>query len=185
MRSRSAILEACAQLIAEEGFPGVTIEAVAQRSGTAKTTIYRHWADRDALLVDAFGLRSEPVDEAPDTGSLREDLVAVMSALAVSLRDTERCAILRSLADSATRHPELSQLHISYVAECRRPLTEALGRAVERGSLPSDLDRDEAVSMLAGPLFYRAMVSWQPIDDGFVAGVVDSLLAAVGARAAT
>ena len=183
LRSKAAILEACAELIAEEGFSGVSIEAVAARSGAAKTTIYRHWPSREALLIEAFGVCTDATFAAPDTGSLREDLRVVLGGLATKLNEGGWCSALSSLADAASRDPELERLHIVTLTERRRPLTDVLERAAQRGDLPGDLDIEDAVALLAGPLFYRAMIARQSVDDAFVARAVDAGLAELGARA--
>jgi AcrR family transcriptional regulator len=183
VRSKATILAATAELISQEGFGGVSIEAVAARSGAAKTTIYRHWPNRDALVIEAFGLCCGPPDGESDTGSLRGDLEQILSGLASFLRAEGSCASLQSLADAARRDPELAGLHTAFIAERRRPLVEALERGLERGELPGGMDIDDAVSVLVGPFFYRAMVSFEPLDDDFVRTVIDGALHMVGATA--
>ena len=111
VRSRASILEACADLIAEEGFAGVTIEAVAARSGTAKTTIYRHWPSREALLIEAFGVCSGPPGPPAATGSTRDEVREVLGGLARKLNDDDWCASMCSLVDAASRDAELAHLH--------------------------------------------------------------------------
>lgn len=181
MRSKAAILDACSELIAEEGFDGVTIEAVAARSGSAKTTIYRHWPSREALLIEAFGTCASPPPASPDTGSTRENLVVVLGGLARKLSDAGWCATLSSLLDASGRDPELARLHSETIAERRRPLTDVLERGMATGDLPATLDVERAVALLAGPVFYRAMISREPVDADFVAGVVDAALPALRA----
>ncbi len=90
---------------------------------------------------------------------------------------------MQSLADAARRDPELAALHAAFVAERQRPLVEVLERGVGRGELPAGLDVQNAVSVLVGPLFYRAMVSFEPLDDDFVRAVVDGALEVVAAPA--
>ena len=180
IRSKASILEACAELISEKGFAGVSIEAVANRSGAAKTTIYRHWPSREALLIEAFGICSEAPHPSPDTGSLREDLIVVLDGLATKLNEGAWCSALSSLADAASRDPELERLHLSTITRGRRPLTDILDRAVARGDLPAVLDVEDAVAFLAGPLFYRAMIARQPVETAFVAGTVDAALSELG-----
>jgi AcrR family transcriptional regulator len=182
-RSKAAILEATAELISEHGFPGVNIEAVAARSGAAKTTIYRHWPSREALVIEAFGLCAGPVAEPPDTGSVRGDLLQILSGLARFLREEGSCASLQSLADAARRDPELAALHAAFIAERQRPMVDVLERGVREGDLPAGLDVQNAISLLVGPLFYRAMVSFEPLDDDFVEAVIDGALDVVGASA--
>lgn len=183
VRSRASILEACADLIAQEGFAGVTIEAVAARSGVAKTTIYRHWPSREALLIEAFGVCSGPPGAPPAADSARDDLRQVLGGLAHKLNDGDWCAAMCSLVDAASRDDELARLHAATIAERRRPLTDALARGSARGELPADLDVEHAVAVLAGPLFYRAMVSREPVDAAFVDRVVDGALPALRAGA--
>ncbi len=182
-RSKAAILEATAALISEQGFPGVSIEAVAARSGAAKTTIYRHWPNRDALVIEAFGLCAGPKADPPDTGTLRGDLLEILAGLARFLREEGSCASLQSLADAARRDPELAGLHAAFIAERQRPMVDVLERGIRDGELPAGLDPQNAVSMLVGPLFYRAMVSFEPLDDDFVESVADALLDVVAAAA--
>lgn len=177
LRSKASILDACAELIAEEGFAGVSIEAVAARSGAAKTTIYRHWPSREALCIEAFGACAGARMAPPDTGSLRDDLVAVLSGLASSLNDPSWNASMTSLLDAAGRDAEVAALHRTTITEKRRALTDVLEDAVARGDLPGDLDLDAASAMLAGPVFYWGIVWRQPIDAGMVAQVVDVALA--------
>ena len=128
-RSRASILDACAEVLAEEGFSGVTIEAVAARSGAAKTTIYRHWESREALMIEAFGACSGPPGPPPATGSVREDVRAVLTGLAAKLNESDWRATMCSLLDAAGRDEGLARLHVATVAERRRqPTQDMLGQ---------------------------------------------------------
>lgn len=176
-RSKAAILDACAELIEREGMGGVTMEAVAALSGAAKTTIYRHWPTRERLLIDAFGICSRAAIPSPDSGELREDLITVLGGLAERLNHGGFCSAMSSLIDAAARDAELERLHRETIADRRRPLTDLLEREVARGRLPDDLDTETAVALLAGPLFYRALIAREPVDGAFVARTVDAALA--------
>ncbi len=177
VRSKATIIDACAELIAQEGFAGVSIEAVAARSGAAKTTIYRHWPSREALCIEAFGACAGPDPVLPDSGVLRDDLIAVLSGLADRLNDPGWNASMTSLLDASGRDPELAALHRQTIAEKRLPLTGVLERAMARGDLDAGLDVETATALLAGPLFYRGIVSREPVDAALVATVVDAALA--------
>lgn len=177
LRSKATILDACADLIGEVGFAGVSIEAIALRSGAAKTTIYRHWPTRAALLIEAFGICAETPHTSPDTGSVREDLIVVLQVLASRLNEPAWCSALCSLTDAASRDPELERLQRETLALCGNPLTTVLRRGQGRGALPDDLDIATTAALLAGPLFYRAMVAREPVTHAFVAATVDSTLA--------
>ena len=114
---------------------------------------------------------------SPDTGSLREDLRVVLAGLTLKLNDGGWCSAIGSLADAAGRDTELERLHQATLSDGRRPLTDILERAMARGDLPADLDIEDAVALIAGPLFYRAMIARQPVDEVFVARAVDAALA--------
>lgn len=179
-RSKAAILDACAELLAEEGFGGVSIEAVSARSGAAKTTIYRHWPNRETLLVEAFCACAEGT-EPLDTGAFRSDLLGILGGLAGALAGAQWCAALPSLVDAAARDPEIAQVYRAFQATKRRPLELALERARKRGELPPDTDIPVAVALCVGPLFYRRMISAEPLGEPFVEQIVDRVLRALGA----
>jgi AcrR family transcriptional regulator len=178
-RSRATVLAAASALLAEEGLPGLTVEAVSSRSGVAKTTIYRHWPSRAALVVDAF--RSAGCGMAPpDTGDLREDLVALLGGLAAELRDSGWAAALPGLTDAAQRDPELADLQREMIRASRCALDAVIDAAVARGEAPADLDRDHAAMLLGGPLFYRRLVALTPVDEpGLPELIVDAVLPAL------
>ena len=177
-RSKAAVLEAASDLLAETGFAGVSVEQIAARSGVAKTTIYRHWPSRGALLADVC----RKPEEAPalrETGDLRADLVAVLGGLARALRGAPWARVLASLVDAAERDPELARVHRDVVRERQRPLRVILERGIERGELPETLDLDRAVALLVGPLFYRRFISHEPVSPALAAEIVDAVLPAL------
>jgi AcrR family transcriptional regulator len=156
VRTRHAVLEATLALLVEHGYDGLTIEALADQAGVAKTTIYRHWATKEEVVIAAVSsLKAAP--EVPDTGSLRADLRALMRGLAAGLRRSRWVHVLPAVLDASERHPELRRLHRELVLERQRPSRLALERAVERGELEPDADIDLGVALLAGPLFYRRL----------------------------
>ena len=175
-RSRQAVLGAAAELLCEEGFPGVTIEAVAARSGVAKTTIYRHWPTRAELLISAFHtMACEPPQV--DTGDVREDLVLLMTGLAQQLRTERWASALPSLAAEARHEPHLATLHTAFLDERRAHVHGVIRRGIERGELPPDTDVGLLATMVAGPVFFRALVSLEPLDEpGLPERVVDAAL---------
>jgi AcrR family transcriptional regulator len=171
-RSKKAVLTATNQLLFEAGLGGVSVDAVAKRSGVAKTTIYRHWPSRSALLLEACSkLGSRP--EAPDTGSLQGDLMVLVSYVAGQLRSARWAAVLPSVIDAAERDPEIAELQAQIHAGALAPFRTVVERAQERGELPRDQDASEVVAAVVGPLFFRRWFSREPLDDRFVRAVVD------------
>jgi AcrR family transcriptional regulator len=170
-RSKQAVLAAAHQLLSEEGLQGVSIDAVARRSGVAKTTIYRHWPSRSALLLDACSkLGARP--EIPDTGSLAGDLGQLLPYLASQLRTARWATVLPSIIDAAEREAEIAEMHAQLHAGFMVPFRTVVERAQRRGELPADRDASELVAAIVGPLFYRRWFSRERIDDRFVANVI-------------
>ena len=108
----------------------------------------------------------------------------MMWGLADRLNDPAWTASLTSLVDAASRDPELAELHRVTVADGRRMLCDLLARALERGDLEAPLDIELATAHFAGPIFYRGIIAREPMDEDFVASVVNGALAALRAQAA-
>jgi len=175
-RSKELVLAMTFQLMQEGGIGGVSIDEVARRSRVAKTTIYRHWRSRAALLMDACSqLRAK--DEAPDTGGLKGDVTAHLLRLAERMRGPGWPAILPSIIDAAERDQELAQLQARLQQGFREPLMVAIERAKKRGELPAREDASLLVASLVGPLVYRRWFTREPITESVVKSVVASALA--------
>jgi AcrR family transcriptional regulator len=182
-RSRAAVIAATLELLAVRGVAGTTIEAVAERSGVAKTTIYRQWADQPALVRDAFAT-TLAAPAVPDTGALRTDLLQLADGLARALSSGPAAALTAALLEAAERDPAYAELHRREARQRHEALRAVVRRAAARGELTAGADADVALDLLAGPLFHRRWMTGGAIDAGFTATVVDATLAALPARAA-
>jgi AcrR family transcriptional regulator len=180
-RARAEVLEATADLVADVGVDRVTIDEVAARSGVAKTTIYRHWPTKQALVVDAVRSVCFPEAATPNTGDLRADLVACFEGMVRAGLSGRTGQMLPSLLDCAHRDPALDVLLRDYLRERSGPTRTVLELAQLRGELPADLDLDFAVTLVVGPLIYRKVILRQPVTAPFVEAVVDATLRALGA----
>lgn len=182
-RVRRQVLDAVVELIDESGIDNLTMEGVAARSGVAKTTVYRHWPTRSALVVDAVrGCWAHLV--TPDTGDLRTDLRTAFA----TMQETELGPVswmIPSLTAAAMRDPELDRLARSLSDERRRPIVEMLERARDRGELPEDLDLDLAFGVIVGPLVFRKVNLREPITDAYLDGVIEVAIAGLDALGAT
>ncbi len=142
--SRERVLTATLDLLTEAGLGGLTFDDVAKRSGVAKTTIYRHWPNRKALIIDACLRMTDGEDEPPDTGSLEGDVTAILTNLAELLVTARWSSILPSIVDAAERDPEIAEVHSRLQRWHAAPLRAALERAARRGEIAPevDLERD-------------------------------------------
>jgi AcrR family transcriptional regulator len=179
-RARAEVLEAAADIVAEVGLERATIEEIAARSGVAKTTIYRHWPSKQALMVDTVRGCFLPM-ATPNTGDLRADLITCFDGMVRSGLSGRVGRMLPSLLDGAARDPELDRLLRDYLVERAVPLRTVLQLGQARGELPDDLDLDFAVTLFIGPLLYRKMIEREFVTEPFVVAVVDGALRALGA----
>lgn len=166
------VLDAAAELIGEVGFGRTSIEAIAERSGVARSTIYRHWPDRPELLADAVDCKIAQIPE-PQTGYLRDDLLTVLGELARRLGAATGGPVLMSLIAEAGRDPQMAALHERFTAARFGRLRSILEDASERGDLPPDVDVDQMTEDLVAPLFFRAFIRHLPLDQEFVERHID------------
>lgn len=180
-RTRALVHEATLDLLADVGFEGISIDCVAQRAGVARTTIYRNWSNKAELVIDAFGSMS-PTLEIEPSGDTRADLLGLMKQLAAELPEARWASVLASLVAAAEHDPQLAAEKKKLIAERKRPLRLILQQAVESDLLSPTADPELIMSMLGGPLFYRRLVTGEPLDDAFVTHVVDSVLTAFATK---
>lgn len=175
-RSQQTVLTAAIELLSESGVGGFSVDEIARRTGVAKTTIYRHWPTREALVIDACS-RLSAEQEAPDTGSLEGDLTAILTNIGHLLETANWSSVLPSIVDTAERDPEFAAVHSRIQGGHAAPLREVLDRAVSAGELPADADLSTLVAALLGPLFYRRWFSREAIDAPFVKTIVGRVIA--------
>jgi AcrR family transcriptional regulator len=175
--SRERVLQATLDLLTQTGLSGLTIDEIARHSGVAKTTIYRHWPSRSAIVVDACLRMSDGDEPPPDTGSLRADVTAILTELAGLLLTARWSSILPSIVDAAERDEQIADVHSRLQNWHAAPLREVLRRAAERGDIPPGSDLSAIAAALRGPLYYRRWFSREPLDTSFVNMIVDNVLA--------
>ena len=175
--SRERVLTTTLDLLTETGLGELTIDDISRRSGVAKTTIYRHWANRSALVIDACSRMTDGAQAPPDTGSLEGDLRAILTDIADLLGTARWSSILPSIVDAAEHDPEFAGIHSRIQHGHAAPLRAALDRAALRGEIPSTSDRDAMAAALLGPLFYRRWFSREQIDAEFVDLIIGSAIA--------
>lgn len=155
-RVRAAVLEAVAAVIAGNGIGGLTIEAVAQRAGVARTTVYRRWPTRSALIADLLTSRAGVEIPAPDTGTLEGDLTGLATAAAATLRGPN-LAILRAAVSTSGADDDVAAAFRTYWAERTRIVAVIIERAVQRGEAPVGTDPGLVLHAAAGPLWLAAL----------------------------
>lgn len=180
--AREAILAAAFALLAERGYGAFAIEAVAAGAGVGKTTIYRWWASKAELAIDAFLHATDAEIRLPDTGSAERDFRAQIADLAGVLRGPRGRAFAAMLAGSGA-DPALARALGERVLEPRRRWGLARMRAAEAaGELRPGVDPTAALSVLYGPLYAPLLFGGTVPDAAEVAAYLDVACAGVFAR---
>jgi AcrR family transcriptional regulator len=183
--ARLAVLQAADDLLVERGLAGVTIEGIAARAGVAKQTIYRWWPAKTDILFDAlttdlaeYFTPPGPGASGPGTGDLGADLRDHLARLAAFLSATDAGAVYRALAGLAQHDPAVAARFAADVAAPQRARDRApFDRARERGQLAAGTDIELATDQLAGPVYYRVLVTRQNPDAAFTDALVAAYLA--------
>jgi AcrR family transcriptional regulator len=184
-RSRQAILEATLQLLARDGDVGsLTVEAVAARSGVAKTTIYRRWRDKWELALDAVMIDMLPrLDEPVDVGDTRKELLTVINSVVKTLATPPYGQAMQALVSQIATDADLARVYREQVVEPRQAeLTPVVKRGIARGDLRPDTDVRLIHELLVGPIFYRLLFSGAALDRNLGRRIVDAILAGFAPR---
>ncbi|WP_158252771.1 TetR/AcrR family transcriptional regulator [Cryobacterium sp. N21] len=175
--THEAVLRAAIELFEKSGYSRMTIDAIADRAGASKATIYRWWAGKGAILLEAFLSGVEADIAFPDSGTLREDLVAQVSALAHVLGQTNLGQMAIALLGEAQHDTQLAAAFRSGWLEPRRTVgREVLFRATERGELRADLDLEVVLDGLYGPVYLRLLFGHGPLDRPTIETLIDQVL---------
>ena len=156
------VLNAALGLFAERGIDNTSMDAIAQASGVSKATIYNHWSDKEALLLEAMlmvhGLDREP--EEIDTGDTQRDLTFILTRKPPDKYDAVRNRLTPSLISYSAFHPEFGREWRHRVTEPpRQCIRKILRRGISAGQLPPDLDIEASVALLLGPMLYAHIFS--------------------------
>jgi AcrR family transcriptional regulator len=177
--ARQAALEATVDLLLANGVDGVTFDEVASRSGVAKTTLYRHFGLKQAMVVAAASSCFVELP-TPDTGDLEVDLRTIFDRW--KDKDAARAPdLIPVLLAASDRDPDLHELVLAMLAERRRPIRTVLQLAQLRGEIDPDLDLDIAQALLTGPFAQRKLVDREEITDEFRDSVLQHVVAGLRA----
>lgn len=187
----AAILEATRQGLVELGWSKLTLSDVATRAGVAKTTLYRRWAGKSELVVDAVAELFDEL-ELPDRGNLAADIEGVVLQFALLLgRPETKTALMAVVAESTTDAPLRERIRTSIVDRQKRLVLAGRARAQERGELPTESDPTSAArtadlifDVIAGAVVHRALVSGEPVDAEWARRFTLLLLGGLAAAAA-
>ncbi|WP_162942138.1 TetR/AcrR family transcriptional regulator [Desertimonas flava] len=179
-RSRAKLMAAAREILVEGGASALTVDAVADRSGVAKSTLYRHWPSRAALVIDVFRTVMPVTDAVDDSLPFEAALRAHVRSVATSFADTEWTRMLPALFSLRQEFPEIEELILADRREHLESFAALLDLGTAQGSLPAGLDPDVVVAALVGPSFMLALIG--DLDRSLEAAdyVVDRFLTSYG-----
>ncbi|WP_149180304.1 TetR/AcrR family transcriptional regulator [Streptomyces sp. TRM49041] len=180
-RTRSAVRDAVLTGLAEHGYPGLTVEYVADRSGVHKTTLYRRWGGVEELVADALDLAGEDDWAPPDTGSLEGDLRTLAREMCDSFADPSAAAAPTALVAAGFRSERAADALRAFYAERFARCEAVVERAVARGEAPAATDAGAVIRTVSAPLFLRLFVTREPVGTALADQAAATAVAAVRA----
>lgn len=169
------ILRAAYDLLGEVGYEGLRFDAVAARARASKATLYRHWPGKAQLIADAVKCCKASAMDVPDTGSLRGDLVALLTMMAESMAGDDG-PLFAGLVMAMRSDPEFaSEMRATY--ESKQAVIESIvRRAAARGELRSSCDASLIEEIAPAQLFMHSFAQGEPLDAKYIDHLVDDIL---------
>jgi AcrR family transcriptional regulator len=176
--SRDAdILDAALDVLAEEGFDGMTVDMVAARAKAGKATLYRRWPSKTELVIDAVAcMKNASLIDLPDTGTLRGDLLAIIKP--PTMQEGERkMKVMAGLVSLLARNPELADVANKAIVEPRAAINRTLmQRAMDRGEIPADTNIELLALISPSMVSYRTLMLRKPVDRAFLISIIDDIV---------
>ncbi|MFJ8312227.1 MULTISPECIES: TetR/AcrR family transcriptional regulator [unclassified Streptomyces] len=164
-RVRAAVLRAAGDALVEHGFDRLDLADVARRAEVGKTTVYRRWSTAAGLVADLLADMAEQSVPRADTGSLDGDLKANARLVVQTLTDPRQGALFKAVIAAATCDDRAAQALRRFYTTRIEEWAPCVERAAERGEVPPGTDAAEVVRAVSAPLYYRFLVSGDPLDE--------------------
>jgi AcrR family transcriptional regulator len=172
-RRHNAILQTAIDLVLELGFRAVSIESIAAKAGVAKTTIYRRWPNKAAVVMDAFMVRFGSGTQFPTAKKVTDRIRLQMRTMASEFRSKDG-SLVKALLAEAQFDPELATAFRERWTLPRRKMAVAVfQKAISRGELRSDIDLEATIDLLYAPMYYRLQMRTGPLSDAYIDEIFD------------
>ena len=165
--SRQSILNSTLKLLKQDGFPELSIEAIAADANVGKTTVYRWWPTKAALVADSFFASAEDELQFPNTGSVQRDMSLQMRRV-IRIFRSDRGKVVAALLAGGQSDPDLLEaFRERFMWPKRRQAYQTLQRGIDRGELPADSDKDLILDSLYGPIYMRFLIRHDKLAESF------------------
>lgn len=176
--ARQRIVDATRELIYEGGLEAFNVEAVATASGAARSTIYRHWPEPKALVIDAL-LSMSSAFPTPDTGSLATDLRAMADTLRPIFGDPRTRRLMLDITRAAAEDPVVERVSQELTRNRQAPTQTVLQRAIARGEIDPDIDLEMALHLVEGPILSASLMQTLPVGEEAFEDLVSRIIQAL------
>jgi AcrR family transcriptional regulator len=180
-RTAEAVYASTISELAARPYAEISVETIAARAGVHKTTVYRRWGSKAELVAQALAGAAAAAIEVPDTGQVESDLRALSRSVGAVLDDPGGAAITRALLAGAAESAEIGALMDRFWATRLAAISAIVDRAAERGEIPRGTDPAGFMNALAAPLYYRLLVTREPVTEGDADRAAAAALAAARA----
>ena len=180
--AQTAILSAAMALLLDQGLHAMSMDDVAERAGVSKATIYRWWASKELLALDALAKEwaTPSSTKQRDTGNLRGDLLAHLRPWIRQVNEKPYGRVIAGLVAQAQTDLEFATLYRENFVQPRRDaMRPVLLRAIARGEIAADTDLEVSLDLLYGPIYHRLLHRHAPLNDRFTQQVVDAVIRAI------
>jgi len=176
-RTQQRILNAAADLVLEQGFKALTIDAIAGRAGVGRMTIYRRWPNKAAIVMDAFFARMDPNTLFRPDKPYIESIRLNMRAMAKAYRGKDG-ALIRTLLGEAQFDPELAvAIREKWVMPRRRIAIPYVEQGIRNGFLRPDIDPNVMIDLLYAPFYFQLLIGTATLSDAYIDKIFDHAIA--------
>ncbi|MGW5454271.1 TetR/AcrR family transcriptional regulator [Nocardia sp. NPDC003979] len=183
-RKAETIYLCALELLARDGYDDLTMEAVARQSGVNKTTLYRWWPSKDALLAAALTVAAPLRISIPDTGTFEGDLTALGLGIGRLLTAEDTSPIVTAVLSASASRPELAAVGHRFFSDRLEREQVIFDRAAARGEIPAGLDPAVVVDLLAGSLWTHLVLRGEGFSESYVRTVVGIIVRGTSSRPA-
>jgi AcrR family transcriptional regulator len=181
-RTQAAVFAATLAELVDNGYTQTSVEAIAQRAGVHKTTVYRRWRTKDQLIADALADAAESRTEVVDSGDIDADMRSLARAVAITITSREGHATVRAIVAGAPSSPEMGRVLERFWASRAAVVAPIIEAAIVRDQLPSTTSSTELMKYIAAPLFYQLLMTDEPITEASADRAAAAALAAARAH---
>lgn len=168
LEAQKSILSASYDLLLENGFQAVTVDKIAECAQVSKATIYKWWPNKAAVIMDGFLYAASERLPVPDTGSAYDDILIHATNLTKFLTSREGTIIKQLLGEGQFDSGLADAYRDRYFRPRRLEARSLLEKGVQRGELKKNIDIDICIDLIYGPIFYRLLVTGEPLDESYV-----------------